>query len=1136
MNASVEEKDGVARQAEPFGSPLTLASLEQAVRSADPTTLLILPRLLRRVIKQDCQLTGWALRVPHRKTYVISRQRLLEIVDPGELDLAADSHLPEEVILLARPNPEKLATRDAGETLIHCWRLLFHARVHQALDEALRKGVLSPAVVGQRIYQLGPVEFDEIRAVLAHEGYMLPPCDDVQVYVELAAVYLELRHFAPSLLARYFPSLDDLPAVDRILANDLDADSLFLATRPAGAPDPVDVSAVNEWEDGSEDEEPHANVGRPVMPCPNEDKFHRFMRKAEKAAAIGNIVRSLIHRARAVEYASGEAAPRARAAVRISLDRLLRRLQQSLGIPHDDLKRWRETLLALVYQAPHGIWPAEARLLYDLQKVCVDYERGIYTVDLVEWALSLGERPIQRSLPSQRDVLMSKHLRSASARLPAVRLSDTHRRELSALLRSVVEQTEERLRQHFRPLLADALDTVGLEPKNIPEQVARNKLVEELLDQIVERGHLAMGDLRDALSRNNLKLPDFSQTADFLRGDQLLRADRRLATSLDGVYRRGEFYLRWMQQLSSLGFGTRVGRFLTRYVAVPFGGSFVALTGLRHLIAEVTHVQLAIDSAPAIFIVGVFLLALLNLASFRHGVWQAVKTACGLARQIVVDPLTALVHAELIQWIVHSRLFILTSRFVLKPLIFTACVYLILPLELVNTRASIGTGVMLFLTANLLLNSRAGREAEEVAVDWLVQSWHRFGFRLLAGLFWMILDLFKWLLENVERLLYTVDEWLRFRTGESRVSFAAKAVLGLVWFVLTYVIRFCVNLLIEPQINPIKHFPVVTVSHKLLLPCIPAFAGVLELTMERGLAIAVATAVITGIPGIFGFLVWELKGNWRLYAANRADRLLPVPIGHHGETMVRLLKPGFHSGTLPKRFAKLRRAERKARISGSWRAVRKHLRVLQHLELAVRRYVERELLTLLAAHAAWKDLRVEIEDVHLASNRVRVSLGCPQLGPTPLEIAFELESGWLLAGLVKPGWLEQLSSRQRQVLANALAGLYKLAGTDLIREQIASLLPLTGLVYKVTDQGLVVSPDVACHVEVLYNWADEESGETLLPQVVYGASSWQAPALTRPELIYSTVSIRWQDWSDAWDDDTDSAPKPLTSMRILPGG
>ena len=42
----------------------------------------------------------------------------------------------------------------------------------------------------------------------------------------------------------------------------------------------------------------------------------------------------------------------------------------------------------------------------------------------------------------------------------------------------------------------------------------------------------------------------------------------------------------------------------------------------------------------------------------------------------------------------------------------------------------------------------------------------------------MIIDLFQWCLQAIEQVLYTVDEWLLFRTGESRLVLAAKAVLG----------------------------------------------------------------------------------------------------------------------------------------------------------------------------------------------------------------------------------------------------------------------------------------------------------------------------------------------------------------------
>ena len=78
----------------------------------------------------------------------------------------------------------------------------------------------------------------------------------------------------------------------------------------------------------------------------------------------------------------------------------------------------------------------------------------------------------------------------------------------------------------------------------------------------------------------------------------------------------------------------------------------------------------------------------------------------------------------------------------------------------------------------------------------------------------------------------------------------------------------------------------------------------------------VVTGVGALIPGIFGFLAWELKENWRLYAANRPPQLKPVRVGAHGETMMRLLRPGIHSGTIPKTYAKLRRALRRFNANG----------------------------------------------------------------------------------------------------------------------------------------------------------------------------------------------------------------------------
>ena len=124
----------------------------------------------------------------------------------------------------------------------------------------------------------------------------------------------------------------------------------------------------------------------------------------------------------------------------------------------------------------------------------------------------------------------------------------------------------------------------------------------------------------------------------------------------------------------------------------------------------------------------------------------------------------------------------------------------------------------MFFALNLIVNSRAGRNVEEMFFDAVGEGWQRFGVRPIVGLFWFIVDIFRRLLQLIERLLYAVDEWLRFRSGQSRAMLLAKAALGVGWFFVAYVIRFCVNLLIEPQLNPLKHIPWVSVSHKIMAP------------------------------------------------------------------------------------------------------------------------------------------------------------------------------------------------------------------------------------------------------------------------------------------------------------------------------
>lgn len=173
-----------------------------------------------------------------------------------------------------------------------------------------------------------------------------------------------------------------------------------------------------------------------------------------------------------------------------------------LGFKRSETEDWARSLVSLLDQSSRGFWTAEARMLYDLQKVCVDHERGVYTLDFWRWMITFGRMPLKRMLPGQRrDVLITKHLRGAVARLPSVHVAGHARKHLAALLKSAADRSEGQLPAQAQPLVESALDRVHLVPQNLPESVARTKLIEELLDRVIERGFLSMGDLRNALSR-----------------------------------------------------------------------------------------------------------------------------------------------------------------------------------------------------------------------------------------------------------------------------------------------------------------------------------------------------------------------------------------------------------------------------------------------------------------------------------------------------------------------------------------------------------------------------------------------------------------------------------------------------------
>src|SRR5262249_35505371 len=119
--------------AELASSTIGAAELQKLLSDVDPAALLVKPCLRRRVIKDDSELGGGGLEVPHRKSYTIHRDALLAIADRTDLGLSDDRELPPRLILLACPETW-LPSRTREQALVRYWRLLFHARIDLAVE------------------------------------------------------------------------------------------------------------------------------------------------------------------------------------------------------------------------------------------------------------------------------------------------------------------------------------------------------------------------------------------------------------------------------------------------------------------------------------------------------------------------------------------------------------------------------------------------------------------------------------------------------------------------------------------------------------------------------------------------------------------------------------------------------------------------------------------------------------------------------------------------------------------------------------------------------------------------------------------------------------------------------------------
>lgn len=1156
----------------PIPAALRMAiEVERSLRDEQIGTFFVMPRVVRRVLQSELDIASPWQPPPHRKCCVIPRDRLLWLVARDELGVEPNTRLPDTVILIAEPEEDQLAVMSREELERYYWRLMFHARIDFVMLSLTAAGRMSMKELRRRVDQLGQTAFDEIRSVLRAEQMLMRSEDDRNVYAEFVAVYHEFTAFAPELLPLYFPSLASREEVMAVIAPDCDAAALLKSTRPSGLPQSDDANS----------DKPIAQVAvsKPspaIEPTRPRSARHAagLIRRAEKLSVKENNVRAALILQKAVDASPPEVVDRTTERFHEEIQRLVSRLQSALELSEQAVSPWFTMCAKLLPGAQHGFWNANARLLYDLQKVCFDHEHEIYKVDLLRWMMSAGKSPLKSPLSNQRVVMMSKHLRAATLRVPYVEIDRDGRRELSQLLHEAADAAEHILRFRIEPLIEKALLDAGFFPASVVERVASKKLVGELADSVVDRGFITLGSLRDAVSRNQLKMPDLKDAREFFSGDQLLRGDRLLAASLDGVYTRGAFYLRWLQRANSLAFGIPWGRLFTRYVALPFGLSFMLLKTIdvavdhlpfhrtpaavtesasipeaslianeigqttdpsplpAHVAAQTQHPDI-IYSHTAMFLLGCVFFALIHFPTFRRRVVWVMAKLWILTRILFFDIPRAVLRWRLIDRFFKSFPMMLFRRFVLAPLLVTAVFWAILPELGFYSELNRWWGLSIFLFSFLVLNSRVGRDTEELAREFFSRTWYRIRDHLVMGLFTLIVDIFKTLMDWLERVLYAVDEWLRFRSGESRLTLGIKAVVGLIWAFIHGVIRFCVTLLIEPQLNPIKHFPVVTVSHKLVWAALffPIF-NLLERVFEKpATAYTVTTLILFIVPGVFGFLAWELKENWKLYKANRSPKLKPVLIGDHGETLLRLLCPGFHSGTIPRLFAKQRRAARRESKSLVENKHAKFLERLHHEAVAVRHFIERELIALLNESRTFHEDNIFVRHVEFTTNRVLITIEDAALPELPLILEFAEQSGWLVGVIRQPGWMKKLQTERSETLQVALTGVYKLAAVDLVREQIERQLTIDvrpsnsepdqhGVraihPYDIGSSGLIVWPNRAYATEIHFP-LDEEPVTHPRPRSVARAAGITALAIN--DLVFQRNEVTWVEWQRFWENE-----------------
>lgn len=684
----------------------------------------------------------------------------------------------------------------------------------------------------------------------------------------------------------------------------------------------------------------------------------------------------------------------------------------------------RESIELLALEPDPGR-PSAMALLRHLERTLVAGQSAYYRIDLRAWTTTGRARQI---LPFQGTLKCLRSLDSARRLLEELpwRVADLDR--LAAPLAAIAERLGERLEQQIGPRLMDALaaasfaqegsaDTRAGRPADPSvDRIALRRLADALTEIVRQRWHLRFSDVRDLLARDTLRLPDAS-LGEILRGDRLTRFDRAAALALPGVYRRGEIYVKGLQRLGAPLFGTPAGRLVLRLALGPWLAAYLGLIGLGLILSlfmpDPDLPQLATPTT-VLSLTAAISLAVGTRMGRRAilGLWRAVARPVRFLlgprlRQVLRrigrqlrhwGPAAWLLERSLVQGLWDRLLAPLTTGLV--PLIPAVAILWVFAPDETGGALWVALLALAFALGTLLRDTPGGRRW----LDDLATGWQRFWVRLrhegLADLVAAVMDFFKSQTRRLTEALERVRSLLDRRLDEPLPGALIKTLASPVWGAIEALVQFYAVVLIEPQTNPIKHFPVVTLGHKLMLPFLPALSGGLATLLSPVLPTAVALPLVALtvflLPGLFGFLFWELKENRKLYAANRGIRVPLAHLGPHGETPRELMGRGFHGGTLPKAFDRLRKClERQVRErSPDPRGLRHAALDLARIGDLVGRFAERDLaLPLQAGCVARTDGLGEVEALPPQLSTQAVQIGVrfhPQPGTEPVDLRIGL--------------------------------------------------------------------------------------------------------------------------------------------------